>query len=143
MIYLIYHSTRDLDDDLSNVRILFYKKKKLNIVCCIWTDIDLIIYMLHVYFKNYIIFFFLQEKTKKKFYRHHYYLFFSFHACSRIILLGDLNYRISLSEIKTRTLVEQKEWNILLEKDQVIGSNTLQNSMHVFFFSEKQSLNSL
>ncbi|XP_008798268.2 type IV inositol polyphosphate 5-phosphatase 9-like [Phoenix dactylifera] len=39
----------------------------------------------------------------------------------RIIMLGDLNYRISLPEDKTRTLVEQKEWNILLEKDQLRG----------------------
>ncbi|XP_038990301.1 type IV inositol polyphosphate 5-phosphatase 9 [Phoenix dactylifera] len=37
----------------------------------------------------------------------------------RVILLGDLNYRISLPEAKTRTIVEQKEWNILLEKDQL------------------------
>ncbi|XP_017701238.2 type IV inositol polyphosphate 5-phosphatase 9-like [Phoenix dactylifera] len=37
----------------------------------------------------------------------------------RIVLLGDLNYRISLPEAKTRSLVEQKEWNILLEKDQL------------------------
>ncbi|XP_010939977.1 type IV inositol polyphosphate 5-phosphatase 9 [Elaeis guineensis] len=37
----------------------------------------------------------------------------------QVILLGDLNYRISLPEAKIRTLVEQKEWNILLEKDQL------------------------
>ncbi|KAJ0987292.1 hypothetical protein J5N97_005648 [Dioscorea zingiberensis] len=37
----------------------------------------------------------------------------------RIILLGDLNYRISLPDVKTRSLVEQKEWNTLLENDQL------------------------
>ncbi|PKA61548.1 Type I inositol 1,4,5-trisphosphate 5-phosphatase CVP2 [Apostasia shenzhenica] len=37
----------------------------------------------------------------------------------RIILLGDLNYRISLPEDTTRWLVEQKKWNVLLEKDQL------------------------
>ena len=35
-------------------------------------------------------------------------------------MLGDLNYRISLPEDMTRELVEQKEWNKLLEKDQVV-----------------------
>lgn len=39
---------------------------------------------------------------------------------SRVIFLGDLNYRISLPEEKTRLLVESKKWNILLENDQVI-----------------------
>ncbi|KAG0451912.1 hypothetical protein HPP92_026207 [Vanilla planifolia] len=37
----------------------------------------------------------------------------------RVILLGDLNYRISLPESETRLLVQQKEWNVLLEKDQL------------------------
>nr|XP_010905628.3 type IV inositol polyphosphate 5-phosphatase 9 isoform X1 [Elaeis guineensis] len=37
----------------------------------------------------------------------------------RIVLFGDLNYRISLPEAKMRSLVEQKQWNILLEKDQL------------------------
>ncbi|RWW12197.1 hypothetical protein GW17_00024146 [Ensete ventricosum] len=40
--------------------------------------------------------------------------------CSRVILLGDLNYRISLPEAITRSLVEQKQWDILLERDQVL-----------------------
>ncbi|XP_072972989.1 type IV inositol polyphosphate 5-phosphatase 9 [Typha angustifolia] len=39
----------------------------------------------------------------------------------RIILLGDLNYRISLPESMTCLLVEQKEWNILLQNDQLHG----------------------
>ncbi|URE13474.1 type I inositol-1,4,5-trisphosphate 5-phosphatase [Musa troglodytarum] len=37
----------------------------------------------------------------------------------RVILLGDLNYRISLPEAMTRSLVEQKQWDILLERDQL------------------------
>ncbi|KAJ6890833.1 LOW QUALITY PROTEIN: type IV inositol polyphosphate 5-phosphatase 9-like [Populus alba x Populus x berolinensis] len=38
---------------------------------------------------------------------------------SRVILLGDLNYRISLPEATTRLLVDRKEWNALLENDQL------------------------
>uniref|UniRef100_A0A1D1Z9Z3 Type I inositol 1,4,5-trisphosphate 5-phosphatase CVP2 n=1 Tax=Anthurium amnicola TaxID=1678845 RepID=A0A1D1Z9Z3_9ARAE len=37
----------------------------------------------------------------------------------RVILLGDLNYRISLSDARTRSLVEIKEWSTLLESDQL------------------------
>ncbi|XP_071724182.1 type IV inositol polyphosphate 5-phosphatase 9 [Rutidosis leptorrhynchoides] len=37
----------------------------------------------------------------------------------RVILLGDLNYRISLPEPTTRLLVEGEEWNVLLENDQL------------------------
>lgn len=37
----------------------------------------------------------------------------------QIILLGDLNYRIALPEAKTRLLVQKKEWDILLAKDQL------------------------
>ncbi|KAG7640221.1 Endonuclease/exonuclease/phosphatase [Arabidopsis suecica] len=37
----------------------------------------------------------------------------------RVVFLGDLNYRISLPEEKTRLLVESKKWNILLENDQL------------------------
>ncbi|WOL02609.1 hypothetical protein Cni_G11328 [Canna indica] len=37
----------------------------------------------------------------------------------RVILLGDLNYRISLPEATTRSLVEQEKWNMLLDKDQL------------------------
>ncbi|KAL9993751.1 putative inositol-polyphosphate 5-phosphatase [Helianthus debilis subsp. tardiflorus] len=37
----------------------------------------------------------------------------------RVVLLGDLNYRISLPERETRLLVNRKEWNTLLENDQV------------------------
>ncbi|KAL5209852.1 hypothetical protein ABZP36_005475 [Zizania latifolia] len=37
----------------------------------------------------------------------------------RVILLGDLNYRISLPETKTRLLVERQDWKTLLEHDQL------------------------
>lgn len=36
-----------------------------------------------------------------------------------MILLGDLNYRISLPEAKTRMLVERRDWKTLLENDQL------------------------
>ncbi|KAL6648490.1 hypothetical protein ACP70R_012714 [Stipagrostis hirtigluma subsp. patula] len=39
----------------------------------------------------------------------------------RVILLGDLNYRISLPEAKTRLLVERQDWKTLLENDQLRG----------------------
>lgn len=38
-----------------------------------------------------------------------------------VILLGDLNYRISLPEAKTRLLVERQDWKSLLENDQLRG----------------------
>ena len=43
--------------------------------------------------------------------------------CSRVILLGDLNYRVSLPEETTRLLVDKREWSTLLENDQV-GNQT-------------------
>lgn len=52
-------------------------------------------------------------------------------------MLGDLNYRISLPEETTRLLVEKKDWDSLLENDQV-G----RKSHHQFFFLRK-SLNKL
>ncbi|KAF7054741.1 hypothetical protein CFC21_062368 [Triticum aestivum] len=39
----------------------------------------------------------------------------------RVILLGDLNYRISLPEAKTRLLVERHDWKTLLDNDQLRG----------------------
>jgi hypothetical protein len=36
-----------------------------------------------------------------------------------MIWLGDLNYRMSLSYDETRTLLEENDWDALLEKDQV------------------------
>ncbi|XP_024988753.1 type IV inositol polyphosphate 5-phosphatase 9 [Cynara cardunculus var. scolymus] len=37
----------------------------------------------------------------------------------RVVFLGDLNYRISLPERETRLLVNRKDWNTLLENDQL------------------------
>ena len=42
---------------------------------------------------------------------------------SRIVWLGDLNYRISLSYRHAKALVEMQNWRALLEKDQVICPN--------------------
>ena len=39
--------------------------------------------------------------------------------CRRVIWLGDLNYRINLSYEKTHELIARKEWQRLLENDQV------------------------
>jgi hypothetical protein len=39
--------------------------------------------------------------------------------CSRIIWLGDLNYRVALSYEETRVFLEDNDWDTLLEKDQV------------------------
>jgi hypothetical protein len=38
---------------------------------------------------------------------------------SRIIWLGDLNYRVVLSYDETRALLEENDWDTLLENDQV------------------------
>lgn len=38
-------------------------------------------------------------------------------------MLGDLNYRVSLPEATTRFLVEIKDWDTLLQNDQVINYN--------------------
>ena len=40
-------------------------------------------------------------------------------SCSRVIWLGDLNYRIALSYRSAKALVEMQNWRALLEKDQV------------------------
>ncbi|KAJ3695793.1 hypothetical protein LUZ60_001170 [Juncus effusus] len=37
----------------------------------------------------------------------------------RVIWLGDLNYRVALSYDETRTLLEDNDWDALLEKDQL------------------------
>lgn len=42
---------------------------------------------------------------------------------SRIIWLGDLNYRIALSYRSAKALVEMRNWRALLENDQVSFSN--------------------
>lgn len=46
-------------------------------------------------------------------------LFGYVYICSRVIWLGDLNYRVALSYEKTRLLLEDNDWDSLLEKDQV------------------------
>lgn len=38
---------------------------------------------------------------------------------SRVIWLGDLNYRVALTYEETRVLLEDNDWDTLLEKDQV------------------------
>ncbi|KAH6807675.1 DNAse I-like superfamily protein [Perilla frutescens var. frutescens] len=47
----------------------------------------------------------------------------------QVIWLGDLNYRIQLPEDTTRSLVKNKEWNLLLENDQLKAE---MNKGHVF-----------
>lgn len=42
-----------------------------------------------------------------------------FMCCSRIIWLGDLNYRVALSYEETKILLEGNDWDTLLENDQV------------------------
>lgn len=39
--------------------------------------------------------------------------------CSKVVWLGDLNYRLSTSGGDMRGLLERNEWRALLEKDQV------------------------
>ena len=41
---------------------------------------------------------------------------------SRVIWLGDLNYRISLSYEDTKKLLTENNWDALFEKDQVKSS---------------------
>ncbi|KAH7520624.1 hypothetical protein FEM48_Zijuj08G0164700 [Ziziphus jujuba var. spinosa] len=41
----------------------------------------------------------------------------------RVIWLGDLNYRVSLSYEETRGFLEENDWDTLLEKDQVSCSD--------------------
>ncbi|GAU26810.1 hypothetical protein TSUD_289150 [Trifolium subterraneum] len=38
----------------------------------------------------------------------------------RIIWLGDLNFRISLSDVETKALISKKQWSKLAEKDQLV-----------------------
>ncbi|ESW23942.1 hypothetical protein PHAVU_004G089300 [Phaseolus vulgaris] len=41
-------------------------------------------------------------------------------AHERIIWLGDLNYRINLSNVETKALISKKQWSKLVEKDQLM-----------------------
>uniref|UniRef100_A0A7N2M0W0 Inositol polyphosphate-related phosphatase domain-containing protein n=1 Tax=Quercus lobata TaxID=97700 RepID=A0A7N2M0W0_QUELO len=50
----------------------------------------------------------------------------------RVIWLGDLNYRVALTYEETRVLLEDNDWDTLLEKDQAVTSlkvNTLKSEM--------------
>lgn len=49
-------------------------------------------------------------------------LLIMYNCCSRMIWLGDLNYRMALSYEETRVLLEDNDWDTLLEKDQVCCS---------------------
>ena len=40
-------------------------------------------------------------------------------STSRVIWLGDLNYRITLSYAETKKLLEKNDWDSLLSKDQL------------------------
>lgn len=54
--------------------------------------------------------------------------------CSHVILLGDLNYRISMPEETTRLLVEKRDWDSLLENDQVyICLYTMSVCMYLYY----------
>ncbi|XP_019459759.1 PREDICTED: type IV inositol polyphosphate 5-phosphatase 9-like [Lupinus angustifolius] len=46
-----------------------------------------------------------------------------------VILLGDLNYRISLREETTHTLVEERDWDSLLQNDQLMMELTSGNML--------------
>lgn len=41
-------------------------------------------------------------------------------ACSRVVLLGDLNYRIAMDDDEARQLVRARKWGMLLEGDELL-----------------------
>lgn len=53
---------------------------------------------------------------------------------SRVIWLGDLNYRIALSYSETRKLLQENAWDTLLDKDQVVKF-TINTKIIEFFWS--------
>jgi len=61
-------------------------------------------------------------------------LCFLYHLCSQVVLLGDLNYRISLEGAETRSLVKAKNWAILLENDQVYFLCQISSTCHLNHF---------
>ena len=61
-------------------------------------------------------------------------LCFLYHLCSQVVLLGDLNYRISLEGAETRSLVKAKNWAILLENDQVYFLCQTSSTCHLNHF---------
>lgn len=60
--------------------------------------------------------------------------------CSHVILLGDLNYRISLPEETTRLLVENGDWDSLLEYDQVFTSKYINKKTHTYIKRDEKSI---
>jgi hypothetical protein len=46
---------------------------------------------------------------------------FSYSRCSRVIWLGDLNYRLALSDEETWRYVRCRDWESLLLNDQVLN----------------------
>jgi hypothetical protein len=54
-----------------------------------------------------------------------------FVCCSRIIWLGDLNYRIALSYAEARKLLDENNWDALFEKDQVLPTGIHSIVIHV------------
>lgn len=50
---------------------------------------------------------------------------FAFRLSSRIIWLGDLNYRIALSYRSAKAFVEMRNWKALLENDQASPNQNL------------------
>lgn len=67
----------------------------------------------------------------------HLILFFLNNGDSRVIWLGDLNYRIALSYTDARKLLEGNDWDALLGKDQVISfvGHNFNNLCILFFLS--------
>lgn len=58
---------------------------------------------------------------------------------SRVIWLGDLNYRIALSYHETKKLLEQNDWDALLSKDQVlpyVSSVLFQSFIYLIIFCD-------
>ena len=57
-------------------------------------------------------------------------LFINLPFCSRIIWLGDLNYRLAATCSETHRLLQKNDWQSLLEKDQVskVPNNFFNNS---------------
>jgi hypothetical protein len=41
-------------------------------------------------------------------------------CCSRVVLLGDLNYRIAMDDAELRQLVRARKWSMLLENDELL-----------------------
>lgn len=62
------------------------------------------------------------------------YVYASKSVSSRIIWLGDLNYRIALSYDDAKRLVETKDWTALFDKDQVIITIFIRYNLTVILY---------